>query len=193
MYIPRHFEVTNKNEIFTFIESNGFGQLISQLNKQLFATHLPFLLSEDKTKLLGHIALSNPQHQELDGQQVMVILAGPHDYISPSWYQSPGVPTWNYQAVHIYGKCKLLKDREQLNQIVHTLTRKYEAAFESPWQPEFKPAMLNAIVGIEITISDLQCKYKLSQNRTTEDRQQVIRQLEELGSKALADAMLKNE
>jgi transcriptional regulator len=103
------------------------------------------------------------------------------------------VPTWNYQAVHIYGPCKVFKNPQEIEEIVDALTTKYEAAFEVPWQPEYKSTMLGAIVGIEVTISEIQCKYKLSQNRPSEDRAKVIEQLRIVGSNKLADAMARNE
>ena len=193
MYIPKHFEVADKDEIFAFIEANSFGQLISNVDGKLFSTHLPFLLSEDRSKIIGHLALQNPQHAKINGQEVLITLEGAHDYISPAWYSSPGVPTWNYQAVHIYGKCSVFRSAEELQEIVDTLTAKYEAAFEKPWQPEYKPSMLGAIVGVEVLVSEVQCKYKLSQNRSIQDRSQVIEQLKVVGSGRLAEAMERNE
>ena len=118
MYIPSHFEVTDPDEIFAFIEANGFGQIISSLQGKLFSSHIPFLLSSDKQKLVAHLAKQNPQHADMDKQEVLVTLQGPHDYISPWWYQSPGVPTWNCQAVHIYGVCEVFDDHEKINIIV---------------------------------------------------------------------------
>lgn len=193
MYIPKHFEITDKEEIFAFVEANAFGQLISTINGRLFSTHLPFLLSEDKTKIIGHLALPNPQHTEIDGKEALITLEGPHDYITPSWYDSPGVPTWNYQAVHIYGRCTVFRNTEALQNLVNTLTNKYESRFEKPWVPEYKSSMLSAIVGVEITINEIQCKYKLSQNRSSKDRLQVIKQLKANGSNSLAKAMEQNE
>ena len=189
MYIPKYFEVTDKDEVFAFVEENAFGQLVSNVNGRLFSTHLPFLLSQDKSNLIGHLALQNPQMEEIDEQEVLITLEGAHDYISPSWYSTPGVPTWNYQAVHIYGKCKLFRDAQKLKNIVDALTNKYEMVFEKPWKPEYKSSMLGAIVGVEISISEIQCKYKLSQNRSSQDRSQVIEKLEEIGSNRLAKAM----
>ena len=193
MYIPKHFEITDQDEIFSFLEANAFGQLISNVNGKIFSTHLPLLLSKDKSKILGHLALKNPQHAELEGQEVLITIEGAHDYISPSWYGSPGVPTWNYQAVHIYGQCAVSNNSEDLLEIVNALTTKYEAAFKTPWLPEYKPAMLGAIVAFEVTISEIQCKYKLSQNRSSDDRVKVIEQLKENGSHKLAEAMGRNE
>jgi len=193
VYIPKYFEVTDKEEIFAFVESNAFGQLISNVGGKLFSTHMPFLLLDDKTKIIGHLALQNPQHSDLNGQEALITLQGPHDYISPSWYASPGVPTWNYQAVHIYGKASVFSSTEKIKSVVDALTQKYESSFQQPWKPEYKAAMLSAIVGVEITISEIQCKYKLSQNRSAQDREQVITQLNEVGSHELASSMVRNE
>ena len=71
---------------------------------------MPFLVSANGTKVLAHVARQNPQHAEIEGQEVLITLTGPHDYLSPSWYSGPGVPTWNYQAVHIYGQCRVIND-----------------------------------------------------------------------------------
>ena len=114
---------------------------------------------------------------------------GPHDYISPSWYRSPGVPTWNYQTVHIYGKPVLITEPEILCSIVGELTRKHESSFEKPWNPEYKELLLNMIIGIEIQITDIQCKYKLSQNRPESDQRQIAEQLKLKGSVELSKAM----
>lgn len=193
MYIPQAFEITDEQEIFSFIEANAFGQLVSISSGELCSTHMPFLLSDDKTRILGHLAKQNPQHLDIENQSVMVTLDGPHDYISPSWYHSPGVPTWNYQSVHLYGSCKVLFEPEEIRTIVDTLTRKYESGFESPWLPEYRDSRLGAIVGLEISIDRMQCKYKLSQNRPAEDRAEVISQLELSGANSLAAQMRRNE
>jgi len=193
MYIPKAFEITDQKEIVSFIEANAFGQLISLVNGKLFATQMPFLLSEDKKILIGHVAKQNPQHVDISEQEVLVTFQGAHDYISPTWYEAPGVPTWNYQAVHVYGECLLISDVEKLKKIVDTLTQKYEAKFEKPWQPNYKAELLSAIVGLEIHITDVQCKYKLSQNRSDQDKVQVIERLEKQGSLALAKEMRRNK
>ena len=189
MYIPSHFEVTDLAEIHAFIEANGFGQLITDVDGRPFSTHLPVMFGSDKDRLICHLAKANPQSQSLHGKQILVTLEGPHDYISPSWYHSPGVPTWNYQAVHIYGVCEVFTDMIRLDAVVRALTQKYEAKQKDPWKPEFNPARLGAIVGVEISIQEIQCKYKLSQNRPDEDRIEVIQRLEERGAINLAQAM----
>ncbi len=191
MYLPPQFEITDSIEIQSFIEANAFGQLISTVDGRLFSTHMPFLVDADCTTLYGHLAKPNPQHLAIDGQEVLITLEGPHDYVSPSWYATPGVPTWNYQSVHIYGICKRIDEPQKIIDIIHALTAKYEAGFASPWQPSYPPAALNAIVGLEIKITQIQCKYKLSQNRSAQDQLQVIEQLELRGSMQLAEAMRK--
>jgi transcriptional regulator len=172
MYVPSHFSVTEQEEMFSFLDANAFGQLISVTDHRLTASHLPFLVTDDRKHLHCHLARQNSHWQALEGQQVLVTFQGPHDYISPSWYQTPGVPTWNYQAVE-------------------ALSTRYESGFDEPWEPEYRDAMLKAIVGVEIEIEELQCKYKLSQNRPTQDHQPVIDKLDELGSESLVQAMRK--
>ena len=103
MYNPPHFEIINQEEIFAFIEANAFGQLISSVEGRLFSTHLPILVAADHSRLLGHMAKANPQWRDIDGQEVLITLPGPHDYISPSWYCSSGVPTWCTQGLNDLG------------------------------------------------------------------------------------------
>ena len=192
MYIPKHFEITDKNEIYEFIEMNSFGQLISTVKGRIFSSHIPFLLSHDRSKIICHVAKQNPQHENIAGEEVLVSLQGEHDYISPSWYRDEGAPTWNYQALHIYGSCVVIDDQTRLKNIVESLTTKNESHFSEPWQPKYAAAMLSHIVGIEITITDIQCKYKLNQNRLVIDRERVIENLKLKGSNALASAMVKH-
>jgi len=191
MYVPKHFEISAAEEIYTFLDANAFGQLVSLQDGQLAASHLPFLVAEDRNYLLCHLARQNPQWQQLENQQVLITFLGAHDYISPSWYQAAGVPTWNYQALHIYGRCRVFDDPKPLGNLVNRLTQRYESGFETPWEPQYREAMLKAIVGVEIEIEDIQCKYKLSQNRPAADHQGVIDKLDKLGSDSLVNAMRK--
>ncbi len=189
MHIPNKFNISDEKEIHSFIQANAFGQLISNKDGRLICSHIPLLLSEDKTKLIGHLAKVNPQAQDIENEEVLITFQGAHDYISPSWYTGPGVPTWNYQAVHIYGECKTFDEPEAMKEVVDSLTAKYEASFDEPWQPNYKAAMLGAIIGFEVTINDIQAQYKLSQNKSDQDREQVIAGLESLGSNDLVNAM----
>lgn len=189
MHIPKAFEIADQEEVMAFIQANAFGQLISNSNGQIVSSHIPFLLSDDQQTLFAHMAINNTQLDGLDGQEMLITLEGAHDYISPSWYEAGGVPTWNYQAVHIYGTAKTFNDTDRLKVLVDGLSAKYEAQFERPWQPDYKAAMLKAIVGVEVSINDIQCKYKFSQNKSFEDQANVIQQLRKLGSEQLADEM----
>ncbi len=191
MYIPDHFKISDKEEIFSFLQANAFGQLISLQDKRLTASHLPFLIAADRKRLLCHLARQNSQWQQLEGQQILATFQGPHDYISPSWYQNAGVPTWNYQAVHVYGSCRVFDAPDELAAVVEALSSRYESSFATPWEAKYRDAMLKAIVGVEIDIDEIQCKYKLSQNRPAEDQQGVIDKLDELGSESLLQAMRK--
>ncbi len=193
MYIPKAFAIYDHDEIVDFIQANGFGQLISQSEGRLCASHLPFLLNDEHTHLRTHLARENPQTEDIEGQEVMVTLQGPHGYISPTWYQKPGVPTWNYQAVHIYGRCRVLTDAASLAAIVNSLAAKYEAEQPSPWDGDYDARLLTMIIGLEIEITDIQCQYKLSQNRNDAERYQLIQQLNDNGSVELARAMLAGE
>ncbi|MBB5212543.1 FMN-binding negative transcriptional regulator [Microbulbifer hydrolyticus] len=188
MYIPRNFRVDSDQEIFNFVEANAFGQLVSNVGGRIFSTHLPVLLSGDRKHIVAHVAKANPQHKEIDGQEVLITLEGPHGYVSPSWYENPGVPTWNYQAVHIYGYARVFDDRDRLMAVVESLTAKYEKQFPVPWVPAYNEAMLNAIVGIEVEITEVQGKFKLGQNRKSEDIEGVVSKLRELGLSDLAEA-----
>lgn len=191
MYVPDHFKISDQEEIFSFLQANAFGQLISLHDNRLTSSHLPFLISDDRKRLLCHLARQNSQWQQLAGQQLLVTFQGPHDYISPSWYQNAGVPTWNYQAVHVYGSCRVFDAADELAAVVEALSDRYESGFDSPWKPKYRDAMLKAIIGVEIDIDEIQCKYKLSQNRPAEDQQGVIEKLDETGSEPLLHAMRK--
>ncbi len=192
MYLPKHFTIDDQQEIFSFIRANAFGQLISTLQGRLISSHIPLLLNQQNDRLVAHLARPNPQLKEIDGQEVLVTLQGLHDYISPNWYENPGVPTWNYQAVHIYGICHVVDDDKRLRDIIESLSAVYEASQPEPWQPEYPESMLRGIVGIEIDITELQGKYKLSQNRPREDQQGVIRLLRDRGNYQLADLMAEH-
>ena len=189
MYNPKHFRISDEAEIFTFLEANAFGQLVSMHADRLSVSHLPFLVLRDPRRLQCHLARPNPQWQSLQDQQALATFLGPHDYVSPNWYTGAGVPTWNYQAVHVYGRCRVFDGADEIARLVDALSAVYESEFEKPWQPSYPDSMLRAIVGVEIEIEDIECKYKLSQNRPAEDQAGVIEGLEQRGSPVLAAAM----
>ena len=182
MYIPAHFAETDVGAMYGFIEQNPFGLLISQLDRAPFATHLPFLLDRSVGVLLGHVAKSNPQWRQLVGQEVLCVFHGPHAYVSPSWYEAEKVvPTWNYIAVHLYGRATLIEETSELINLVRRLTECMEQAMPSPWTfDESDPniSRLSAgIVGFRIAIERVEGKWKLNQNHPAERRRKVIAKL----------------
>jgi len=160
------------------------------------ASHLPLLIEDNgKTIIFGHMAKSNEQWKDFqENKEVLVIFQGPHAYISPSVYEGFAVPTWNYIAIHMYGMAKVVR-KEKSKEIISSLTEKYEKAQQSPWHPEYPERMLDAIVGFEIIVNRIEAKFKLSQNRSEDDRKNIIIELNDSGTEnemALAKVMEEN-
>ena len=199
MYIPKAFREDDIGTLHTFIQAYSFATLVTLHEGMPFATHLPFLLDAERGPngiLLAHMACANPQwHDFASAQEVLVIFQGPHTYISPSWYEVElSVPTWNYAVVHAYGLPHLIEDGEELYKLLKTLIQTHEANFEMPWPfqlpDDYLQKMMRAIVGFEIEITRLEGKFKLSQNRTETERENVIAALQEsTNTAALAELM----
>jgi transcriptional regulator len=185
MYCPEHFKETNPERISALIKGNPLGMLITAPDGEPFVSHLPFILESSagsQGKLLGHMARANPQWQHfVEGSKVLVVFQGPHAYVSPSWYSSPGVPTWNYAVVHLRGIPRLLEGESELEALVEQITHVHESNLPNPWKPnltgERRSKLLNMIVGFEIEITHIQGKFKLSQNRPPEDQRSVVDKL----------------
>lgn len=187
MYILPAFNEPDLNTLHAFIERFSFGTLVSKVDDQPFATHLPFLLDREsgpKGTLIGHTARANPQcHKALD-QSVLAIFSGPHTYISPTWYESNDVvPTWNYVAVHAYGKLQKIDDVPSLRELVQKMTAYYERTMPRPWtfdgESTFAERLLPQIVGFRMEIESIEGKWKLSQNHPIERQEKVIRALQD--------------
>ncbi len=200
MYIPLQYQNKNFEEIKDFIQENAFAILINQVSGQPWATHLPLELNSDNKgsyKLVGHLAKANPQWKSFEKQpEVLVIFNGPHSYVSSSWYQQEEVPTWNYIAVHIYGKVNIQTENE-LHKSLTALVDKYESHSEHPVSvPGFsKKTMrqIKGVVGFEISVDKIQAAYKLSQGRVN-DQEAIIdklRQKANAGSQDIAREMEK--
>lgn len=200
MYIPPAFLESNLSTLHEFIERHSFGLLVSQFDGSPFATHLPFLLDRaggTLGTLVGHVARTNPQWEQILDQSVLAIFSGPHAYISPTWYEAErAVPTWNYVAVHAYGRVRLVEDDAGLLDIVRRSVEAYERSMPRPWTlgevDTFVERMLKQIVGFRIEIERIEGKWKLNQNHPAERREKVVRALGERGdenSKAIADLM----
>ena len=190
MYVPPHFAQTDPATLYDFIEAHSFGLLVSQVEGVPFASHLPFLLDRaagPHGTLLGHMARANPHWRELAGQTALAVFAGPHAYVSPTWYEAEHVvPTWNYVAVHAYGRAAVVEDRSALLDIVRRGVTFYEAAMPRPWvlddSSPFVDWMLGRIVGFRIEVERLEGKWKLNQNHPAGRRKRVAEVLRERGS-----------
>jgi transcriptional regulator len=187
MYIPAIFKEVDEAYIRSFIEQYGFATLISEVNGKPWATHIPLLFYPDvqgQSYLKGHMARSNPQWSNIDeSKEVLAIFSGPQAYISSSWYNHENVPTWNYQAVHVYGKFRLMP-QEALIPHLSELVDKYEKGLRCPvsvhtMSPAVLEANIQGLVGFEITITSIEAVSKLSQNRDAENLQGIIKGLNE--------------
>jgi transcriptional regulator len=207
MYTPKAFEVTDLPLLHAAMKHSDLATLVTTTRQGLVATHLPLLLDESKGKygmLSGHISRANLQWQETDtNAEALIIFLGLDTYVTPNWYpakQETGrvVPTWNYAAIHAYGRLSFTEDPEWLRAMVTALTNKHEASFPAPWQVSDAPktfidSQLKAIVGFEFEILRLEGKQKFNQNRSAEDRLGVIEGLRETGKTQVAELMEKIE
>ena len=194
MYLPSHFEEKDKKRIIAFGNEYGFATLVTTENGVPFANHLPVLIEHEGTiRVIGHMAKANEQwrHFQYD-REVLVIFQGPHAYISPSNYKRPGVPTWNYAAIHMYGSCSVIENQDAIIKIIENLTYKHEKCSDTPWIPDYPVKMLDAIIGFEIAVNRIEGKFKLSQNRSQADRVKIIGTLNKSsseGAKGVAKLM----
>ena len=183
MYIPKHFSEEDISQILSFMKEFSFATIVSMQDSMPVATHLPFVIEEreDKIILVAHFARANAQWKEIEQQTVLVIFSEPHAYISPTHYETElNVPTWNYVAVHAYGKVEIIADEHKTIEVLEKTIRNYEAGYEQQWNqlPEkYRDGMVKGIVAFEVTVTDLQAKYKLSQNRTEIERKSIIESL----------------
>jgi len=208
MYLPKGFEETRVDVLHDLIRAHPLGTLVTLNANGLNANHIPFEVDGAPGPyglLRGHVARANPVWQDCAAtSQALAIFHGPQAYISPSWYPTKletgmVVPTWNYVVVHAHGELRAIDDREWLRNLVRSLTKTHEANRNEPWQMSDAPAdyiekQLGAIVGLELTITRLEGKWKVSQNRPTHDRAQLILELSEEGgesSVAMAKLMEK--
>jgi transcriptional regulator len=202
MYIPDLYKNEDQEAIRTFLKANAFGILINQTNGKLWATHIPLELEinkEGEDVLMGHISKENPQWTAFESNaEVLAIFTGPHSYISSSWYDHENVPTWNYSAVHIYGKIKII-DGDAVIDSLTKLVDKYEQNSKCPVRVAdlSKKTMMQTrgIVAFEIKIEEIQAQTKMSQNRDEKNYLNIISELEKTEnpqSVAVAKEMFKN-
>ncbi|MES2027259.1 MAG: FMN-binding negative transcriptional regulator [Pseudomonadota bacterium] len=204
MYVPSHFEESRPEVLHDFIATHPFGALITHSADGLDANHIPFELDAqvgERGLLRAHVARNNPVWQSIqNGDDVLIIFRSEDAYVSPNWYPSKHeahkqVPTWNYRVVHAHGRITVHDDEKYVRGVVARLTRNFEASEAIPWKmgdapQDYIDTMLKAIVGIEIDITRLIGKFKLSQNREDRDRLSAGKVLVDKGSSILGNAML---
>jgi transcriptional regulator len=201
MYVPKHF-AADESVVRDLLVGHGAGDLITSTPDGLLATLLPFVYDPsvgEQGALLGHVARNNPQWKTPVLGEALAIITGPDAYISPSAYASKRehgrvVPTWNYVIAHVYGELVIHDDPAWLDGLVRRLTDKHEAGFAEQWSVDDAPAayvsgQLRAIVGVELVISRIEAKAKLSQNRSGADIDAVADSLEARGEVASAQAV----
>ncbi len=186
MYEPPHFIVEDREALHAFIRAHPLGLLVIAREGRASADAVPFLLdaaTEPHGRLRAHVARANPLWRDADGREALVVFRGPDHYVSPGWYPSKAehgkvVPTWNYAMVQARGTVRVRDSKDWIRGQVGELTQTHEREFERPWAVEDAPrpymeAQMSAIVGIEIEVSELKGKFKLSQNRSDADRRGV--------------------
>lgn len=200
MYLPPHFAEPRVEELHRIVREHPLGLLVTHSAGVLDANHIPFLLDAESGVLTAHVARANPVWREVrDGDAVMVVFRGVEGYVSPNWY--PGkqathrrVPTWNYEVVHAHGTIHVRDDATFVRGVVARLTRQHEAGQPQPWKMGDAPAdyldeMLQHIVGLEVRVSRLEGKRKLSQHHEMPDRLGAVDGLQASGNTGLAGAM----
>ena len=198
MYVPAHFAEDRIEVLHDAIRASGLATLVTLTADGLIASHVPLMLDPEPAPygtLIGHLARPNPQARVAIGEALAIFL-GTEGYITPSYYATKRetgkvVPTWNYTAIHAYGTLRFIDDRKQLLDIVTRLTNRHDDTRAAPWAVSDAPAdfvqgMLNGIIGFELTITRLQGKWKMSQNRPEADRTGVVSGLTEDGRPDLA-------
>lgn len=203
MYVPEHFSAPSTEAMLQLVRQHPLGTLFTAGESGLDANHIPFELAAEQGALgalHAHVARNNPVWTDVqNGDEVLVVFRGEEAYISPNWYPSKHehhkqVPTWNYKVVHAHGRITIRDDDRYVRGLVAKLTRAHEASEPKPWKmtdapKEYLASMMLAIVGIEIEITRLTGKFKLSQNEAPEDIQSAATVLIERGREALGEAM----
>ncbi|HHD80945.1 MAG TPA: FMN-binding negative transcriptional regulator [Campylobacterales bacterium] len=190
MYSPEAFKITDENIVEDYIAKNPFAILTSEENGKIEVTHLPINRLKDG-KLYGHFAKANAHSNIDETKEVCFIFNGEHAYISPTYYESSfNVPTWNYSAVHIYGKVKYIDDDDKVWQLLNETTKIYEGqnGWQLPQEDRFKD-LTKFLSFFEIDITNIEAKFKFNQNKSKEDIQKVIQSLKKSNQEEVANFM----
>ena len=183
IYIPDHFAAGNRAMIARLVHDYPFATLVTPGAPEPLVTHLPLLRVADREPhgtLVGHFARANPHARIAPDIESMAIFHGPHAYVTPSWYADPSaaVPTWNYAIAHAHGAIELSRDAAETRAVLDLMIHRFEGGRATPWKLSLDPgrldAMVGAIIGFRIRVKRIDAKFKLSQNRTPEDRKRVV-------------------
>jgi transcriptional regulator len=200
VFVPAKFAVDDPAALDALVERDAFATLVSMHEGAPFATHLPVLYqrNEGQVRFRGHWARANPQWHGIEAQTVLLIVHGPHAYVSPTWYAQPqhSVPTWNYAVAHVHGAVKLIETPDALATLVAELSAKYESGLGSDWRfPASAPGTVReiaGIVGFELTAQRVAIKHKLNQHHPVANVEGAVaglRGVGDPGSREIADMM----
>lgn len=200
MYTPNHFQFTDKAEIVAFMKQYSFATIVTVKDSIPIATQLPFIIEDSQDKLIlgSHFAVANEQSKYIEATTSLVIFTEPHAYISPVHYDKlESVPTWDYIAVHAYGKAKIVEGETSKLKAMEQMIQFYEKDYLQQWESlpdKFKKGMIRGIVAFELEVTDLQGQKKLSQNKTATERHRITEHLsksENTVEKDIADYIKK--
>ena len=202
MYISKLYREEDRSKILEFLRQNEFATLVTYDGEKPTASHLLMEVAEAGEALFinGHMSRVNPLWKTFEqNPEVLVIFQGPHTYISPTWYNHVNVPTWNYQAIHVYGSPRIVTDQEEYRAMLARLVARHEGAASAyrleTLDSEFVAKQMQGTVGFQIAVTRIEANYKLSQNRNDEDYHNVIARLHEREdemSHQVAEAMTQN-
>ncbi|MCE3226089.1 MAG: FMN-binding negative transcriptional regulator [Bacteroidetes bacterium] len=202
MYIPKHYQEDNRNEIIAFMRQYSFAVIVTVKDNFQTATHLPFVIEEkgEKIILTSHFAKANENWKDIIHHQSLVIFSEPHAYISPKHYDKElNVPTWNYLSVHAYGTGRIIESDAEAFSVLEKMIGTYETDYKKQWDAlpaDYKNRMVKGIVAFEIEVNNIQAKKKLSQNKTESEKQRIISAFEKSESeneRVIAAYMKKNK
>jgi transcriptional regulator len=185
MYTPKLYREENRGKILEFLRQNEFATVVAYDGEKPTASHLLVDVIEEGERLFvnGHMSKVNPLWKTFEkNTEVLVIFQGPHTYISPTWYNHVNVPTWNYQAVHVYGKPRIVEGHAEVYDLLKNLIARHESAADYSLETlpqDFVEKEVRGVVAFQVEVTRIEANYKLSQNRNDEDHRNIIGKLDE--------------
>ncbi len=180
MYVPEEFRIRDREEAIAFIDEFPFGTLVSRSGERPSATHLPFVVEKEGSQLLlsSHWAKANEQWRDIGDEEVLAIFSGPNAYISPTHYEEKdSVPTWDYLAVHAYGRVELIEAEERVHGLLEKMIRRFEPAYEKQWHElseSYRKGLMPGLMAFQIRVQEVQGQAKLSQEKRASERERII-------------------